>query len=31
MQEYAKYVCSEVKEFVTLCTMNHDFLILGDQ
>ena len=31
MQEYTKYVCSEVKEFVTLCTMNHDLLILGDQ
>ena len=31
MQEYAKYVYSEVKEFVTLCTMNHDLLILSEQ
>ena len=31
MQEYAKYICSEVKEFVTLCTMNRDLLILSEQ
>ena len=24
-------VCSEVKEFVTLCTMNRDLLILSEQ
>ena len=31
MQEYAKYICSEVKEFMTLGTMNRDLLILSEQ
>ena len=31
MQEYTKYICSEVKEFMTLCTINCDLLILSEQ
>ena len=31
MQLYHSTECSKVKEFVTLCTMNRDLLILSEQ
>ena len=30
-KDIIKYYCSKVKEFVTLCTMNRDLLILSEQ